>query len=1145
VAGAGRRRRLPAGGALEDVAFSLKTMKAPSSCRAALAALAAWAPFTAAAQEFFAPPQTAGSLVVALHPTEVVVPGQSTLVTFGVPFPRGSITVAGLSTVRVLKDGAEIAAYVDQATPWRHATNPAVNGASVRVARIQFRYTFAVSFPQTDTVTVAWGGPPRTQTLPTLQNPRDEWHRVTDGTTSTGGPTFAASHDVWEPDVYAVLPVSWLVNSGIKTRMASMDPAVGPNRLNPASMPASLPGYREADHAQVNFFYTLLNQDDPLTGAQNSSNTNFFLGGFSEQGEPWLYDRAMAMYTGYFRSGFFRFLREAVRNSEFYRDRLYEPSDCDNGSCVGGFSLKTPSPSGGQDAKYSYNEPLATTYWLTGDPTGLPQIEHVVRPHQGTPTRQPASTGALFTERHMGLKLMAYVVAYEVTGLASYRDTMLSILADFRALQTTPFGGGSVDGGMWHRISNHEGVGETDPITSPWMSTLVADAVARAYLVSESATAADVLKGLASHECGVGSYMTTIRDGENGLADQSGGAPLRFPHYLATRDGLGWDDNFDPFSDFEHAYDVAAVVAWGAYFEGRAGNAARQAQLKTCTNEFYTTFSHVITFWTRPGAPASNADAYRASPHRKYSWWFKNASGFGWAIAQGSGTPPTPPTVSLTSPANGAQFTAPATINLAATAAATTSGASITRVEFFQGATRLGEDTTAPYTFSWTGVGAGVYTLTARATDSLNGTATSAAVSVSVTGAGCSVSAVGNIFNRTFPPQSGTFTVMVDATPLPLNGVLQDTGIGVNQNPTVGQTSPFQTAATVRFNTENGRIEARTGFTYTAATAVPWTAGQTYRLRLVVNVPSHTYAAYVTPPGAAEQVIGTGLAFRSNYAAATMLNNLSGPVDAGSIRLCNIVVPEATPDVIPPTVSLTSPTGGTASGSITLSANASDNVGVAGVSFLVDGSGVGPEDTTSPYSLPFDTRTLADGSHTVAARARDAAGNSATSAPVTVSVTNCGLSTAGSIFNRTFPAQSGSFTVMVDATPLPVNGVLQDTGVGVNQNPPVGQTNSFQTAATVRFNTSNGRIEARTGFSYTAATAVSWTAGQTYRLRLVVNVPSHTYAAYVTPPGGPEHVIGTGLAFRSNYASATMLNNMNGAVDAGSIRLCNLVVPSQ
>jgi hypothetical protein len=91
------------------------------------------------------------------------------------------------------------------------------------------------------------------------------------------------------------------------------------------------------------------------------------------------------------------------------------------------------------------------------------------------------------------------------------------------------------------------------------------------------------------------------------------------------------------------------------------------------------------------------------------------------------------PTVALTQPANGATFTEPATVGLAATAS--DADGSVTNVEFFNGATKLGEDTTAPYEFAWTGVGAGTYTLTARATDDLGGTATSAPVTITVNAA--------------------------------------------------------------------------------------------------------------------------------------------------------------------------------------------------------------------------------------------------------------------------------------------------------------------------------------------------------------------------------------------------------------------------
>ena len=95
------------------------------------------------------------------------------------------------------------------------------------------------------------------------------------------------------------------------------------------------------------------------------------------------------------------------------------------------------------------------------------------------------------------------------------------------------------------------------------------------------------------------------------------------------------------------------------------------------------------------------------------------------------------------------------------------------------------------------------------------------------------------------------------------------------------------------------------------------------------------------------------------------------------------------PDTTPPTVSITSPaSGSTVSGTMTVSASASDNVGVAGVQFLVDGSALGSEDVASPYSVSWNTTTASNASHTLTAVARDDAGNRTTSAPVTVTVAN-------------------------------------------------------------------------------------------------------------------------------------------------------------
>jgi hypothetical protein len=85
--------------------------------------------------------------------------------------------------------------------------------------------------------------------------------------------------------------------------------------------------------------------------------------------------------------------------------------------------------------------------------------------------------------------------------------------------------------------------------------------------------------------------------------------------------------------------------------------------------------------------------------------------------------------VSLTS--NGVTFTSPAKISLAATA--TDPDGTVTRVEFFNGTTKLSEDTTSPYTSQWNTGAAGTYIVTARATDNAGATGTSNPVTITVT----------------------------------------------------------------------------------------------------------------------------------------------------------------------------------------------------------------------------------------------------------------------------------------------------------------------------------------------------------------------------------------------------------------------------
>jgi len=113
-------------------------------------------------------------------------------------------------------------------------------------------------------------------------------------------------------------------------------------------------------------------------------------------------------------------------------------------------------------------------------------------------------------------------------------------------------------------------------------------------------------------------------------------------------------------------------------------------------------------------------------------------------------------------------------------------------------------------------------------------------------------------------------------------------------------------------------------------------------------------------------------------------------VGAGSSIAVTGSPPSPTFDATPPAVSLTAPIVGlpVSGTAVAVSATASDNVGIAGVQFKLNGTNLGAEDTIAPYSVFWNTTTAANVSHTLTALARDAAGNTAVSAAVSVVVNN-------------------------------------------------------------------------------------------------------------------------------------------------------------
>jgi Bacterial Ig domain len=116
-----------------------------------------------------------------------------------------------------------------------------------------------------------------------------------------------------------------------------------------------------------------------------------------------------------------------------------------------------------------------------------------------------------------------------------------------------------------------------------------------------------------------------------------------------------------------------------------------------------------------------------------------------------------------------------------------------------------------------------------------------------------------------------------------------------------------------------------------------------------------------------------------------------------------------TVDTTPPVVSVSLPLDGAAvsGAAITVSATASDDVGVEGVQFLLDGDSLGAEATSSPYAIVWNATQTTNGPHVLTASARDAAGNVTTSAAVTVTVTVA--SGPASYYPSTYSVGTGTY----------------------------------------------------------------------------------------------------------------------------------------
>ncbi|RSK44359.1 beta strand repeat-containing protein [Hymenobacter perfusus] len=343
------------------------------------------------------------------------------------------------------------------------------------------------------------------------------------------------------------------------------------------------------------------------------------------------------------------------------------------------------------------------------------------------------------------------------------------------------------------------------------------------------------------------------------------------------------------------------------------------------------------------------------------------------------------PTVSL------AAASTAVTVNsaLALTATAADADGSVAKVEFFNGATKLGEDTSAPYQLSWTPTAAGTVALTARATDNAGAATTSAAVSVTVNAAN---TAPAPTFSG---PANSTFfrAVNINGPALTLDGRSWEASSGAANVQITGMA--FSNTASVLNPTADatraGMITSAVGGSTVGAT--------------ISNVTNGTYSvyAYIWEDNAPEttSIVVEGQTVQSNYNTGAAGNwsrlgpftanvtdgNITLVTSGGHPNLSGIEIWKsntATQNQAP-TVSLAAAsTAVTVNSALALTATAADADGsVAKVEFFNGATKLG-EDTSAPYQLSWTP--TASGTVSLAAKATDNAGATTTSAAVSVTV---------------------------------------------------------------------------------------------------------------------------------------------------------------
>lgn len=394
----------------------------------------------------------------------------------------------------------------------------------------------------------------------------------------------------------------------------------------------------------------------------------------------------------------------------------------------------------------------------------------------------------------------------------------------------------------------------------------------------------------------------------------------------------------------------------------------------------------------------------------------------------------TPPEVQLTSPEADTVYSSAQVVVIEAKAS---DNVGVTRVELFDSERLLGSVTAAPYQLNWTLDSSenGVHTLTAKAFDAAGNEATSTPVTVTVElPSGSDTEAPAVTLTRPASPQTITTaqTLELEADAVDNVGVVRvefydgDTLLNtVAESPytyawQLGSSLNGTCSVTARAYDAEGNVGTSEAIEVTVnvqgtdtvkptVTLTAPSAGASFNTAMAVTLTATAnddvgvtrveFFDGATRIGAADTTAPYSVVWNVTAATNGTRNLTARAYDAAANTATSAVVAVTVniSDTVLPNVALTAPAAGasfTTAQTVTLTATASDNVGVTRVEFFDGATRIGAPDTAAPYSAAWTIGSAQNGTHSLTARAYDAAGNVRTSAARSVTVNVGGASTA-------------------------------------------------------------------------------------------------------------------------------------------------------